>query len=136
MKIFIAYVIVAEVYELIHFYIGCRKLLKYKENNSWFRALFASLSASPNMRVLAKRVVNPFTIVFVGIPFILMLNLFIFPFSIFYLVRKWIGIKSDLEKKAEAESVAIEMAIRRNNDFMKNENMYIDPIEQQPINPN
>lgn len=138
MKIFIAYLIVAEIYESIHFIIGYRKLIKYKNGNETIKEFILILLSSANMKMLFRRILNPFTIAFVGIPLVLIINLFIFPFSIFYLIRKALGIKSRLQIEAEKETEKIIQSERRprrrSNDFMKTETMHIDLSE--PINPN
>ena len=121
MLYFLIYWAVAVIYLGINFYFQWKKFQKWRKNDLSFKMFTTALFTSANAKLLVGKVWNPWTLIFVIIPIATMIAFFAFPLLLVGDIKIWLGIKSELQKKAEAETKAMEEATKRSQEFMKNE---------------
>ncbi len=127
----IAYVIISVIFESIYIYVSFKKgLKKFKQNPNYeqFKAFYQALFSSASMMLLKTKFWNWYTISFVITPLFIFVCPFLFPSSLFSVLKKSVGYKSELEKKAEIEEKSMEEARKKSEEFMKNEGD-MNPIE-------
>jgi len=124
MKYLIAYIIIAVIFEAIYFVVSFKKgLKKFKQKPEYeqYKAFYKSLMSSASMMLLKTKIWNWYTVSFVMIPLFIFVSPFLFPSSLFSLIKKMFGYKSKLEKKAEVEEKLSEEASIKAKEWMKNE---------------
>lgn len=118
--ILLIYIAVAFVFEAIFFYFMWRKFKK-KMDEPQFQMVKGIVMSIKSAQALKKKIWNPFTLIFAGIPILALVSPFIFPLTLISMLKKLIFGKSKLEKEAEAEQKAMEEAQRKAAEFMKTE---------------
>lgn len=118
--ILLIYTAVAFVFEAIFFYFMWRKFKK-KMDEPQFQMVKGIVMSIKSAQALKKKIWNPFTLIFAGIPILALVSPFIFPLTLISMLKKLIFGKSKLEKEAEAEQKAMEEAQRKAAEFMKTE---------------
>lgn len=124
--------------EFVSMYFSYKSFKKKIAENELFLVLKAAYVQSPSWQLLYKQLFNPATYIFVGVLFALLSPL-LFISSLFTGVKKLIGYKSPLQKKAEAEALALQKArdeaIKRSEEFMRSEGRGFIEMNDSPIAP-
>lgn len=121
MKILLIYLIVSVIYEGITFIISWKQFKKKLDGTPQLQMLKMMFSATASMENLKKKFLNWYTIGFVGVPFLIIISPFLFPYTLFGHLRRLIFGKTKLEKRAEEEQKQYDEARKRSEDFMRNE---------------
>ena len=118
----IIYVAFAFGFEAIHLLFVWRKFKK-KMDEPQFQMVKGVVMSIKSAQSLKKKIFNPFTLIFIGIPMLIIISPFLFPLTIISMIKKLLFGKSKLEKQAEAEMNALSEARRRSEQFMRTEDI-------------
>lgn len=132
----IAYIIISVVVQSIYLVVSFRKgLKKFKQKPEYehYKAFYKSLMSSASMMLLKTKIWNWYTISFVITPLFIFICPFLLPSTLFTLLKKSVGYKSNLEIKAETEEKLMDEASAKSKEWMKNEGD-MNPIIEEPIN--
>ena len=126
----IIYVAIAFVFEAIFLYYMWGKFKK-KMDSPQFQMIKGMVANINSFQALKKKIFNPFTLIFAGIPILVLISPFLFPLTIISMLKKLIFGKSKLEKQADAEQKMMQEAFGQSQDFLKNEGreMHITEID-------
>lgn len=132
MKYLIAYVIIAVIFESIYLIISWKKSKKEIEKKEQIKVFLNVMkriySQSASIKALKEKIWNWYTIPLVITPLFIIVASLIFPFTLFTVTRKGLGIKTELEKKAEVERKLMDEAQKKSEEFMKNEGECCIPV--------
>lgn len=113
-------VIFETIYSYIAFKIALKQFKKNVEQYEFFMIIIKQLKQMASVKLLWKIIFNPFTYIIVYLIFCFITPL-LTPFSLFRLLKKIVGYKTELEKKAKSEEKAMEEAQLISKEWMKNE---------------
>lgn len=117
----IYYWLFAIIFETIYCWITL-KIVWYKfkkkspQQHDYVLALIDSFKQNPSIYIVWKKIFNPFGYTAIYVIFCIIAPIF-FPFSLIILLKKMVGYKSKLEKKA----YAMEQAYDKSQEWLKNE---------------
>ncbi len=134
MKYIITYTIVSTIFETIYLIISIKKGLKkfkQKPEYEYLKAFIQQLFLSAPMKRAKEMFWNWYTIPFVLTPIFIFVCQFLFPLSLFGLIKKSLGIKTKLQKESEAEEKSIEESKKKHDEWMKTEGD-MNPIIEEP----
>jgi len=123
MKIIIIYSIIAVIYESIYVSIEWKKVKKKFLDNISIQMFLQMMSTSEAGKTIKKAFKNPFYI-FIGFLLFVVASPFLFPLSIFSLIKRAIKYESEAEKRMKAEAMSIEQAKKDSEEFMKHEGVF------------
>ena len=138
MKYLIIYAVIAVIFEAIYIYIEFKKglnKLKQKPEYEHYKSFYKAIFSTASMMLLKSKIWNWYTITFVFIPLFIFVSPFLFPSSLFSLIKKVFGYKSKLENKADIEEKLSEEASIKAKEWMENEgdiNPFINETIPEP----
>lgn len=119
----IIYVAIAFAFEAIFFFFMWRKFKK-KMDEPQFQMIKGMVMSIKSAQALKQKIFNPFTLIFLGIPILVLISPFLFPLTIISMLKKMIFGKSKSKEEKYAE--AMEEARLRSQEFMSTEGREID----------
>lgn len=121
MNYLLIYWIFSVIYESINIYFLRKSFLKKANEIDGIKLVKQYFMESANFQNVKQKIWNPFTIIFGFTPLFIIISPFLLPLSLFSLIKKLTGYKTKLEKRAEAETKAMEEAQKRNEEWLRTE---------------
>ena len=134
-KLIILYIVVSVIYNVIGFIIAYKQLMNKIEGIDVLKGMKQMFLQSAQIKLLKSKIWNWYTILFLGVPLFIFISPFLFPLSLFKLIKKTFGYKSKLQKESEIEEKLMQDSQKKSEEFMKNEgdiNPFINEIIPEP----
>ena len=131
------YWIFAIIFEAIYCFYLWKQAKKKIAKNAVVMLFINTMKTIPSLQLILNKIIGPLGFS-VGFVLLSIVSPIMFPFSVLTLLKKLIGYKSRLEKKAEEHEKMYEKAEadakRHSDNFMRNEGRFFET--EEPINPN
>ncbi len=125
----IYYCLFTLAYEAIYILYSYKQAMKSQQAQQFLTLMKDYYNNSPSVRMVYKTIMSPAGFIFAFI-IVFLVSPFMFPFSLYALIKKLFGIKSNLEKEAEKEAKQFEELKKRQEEFMKTEGIYEEDIKE------